>query len=50
MLKGIDAEWDDENIDELLAAADASGDGNLQIEDSLKLFVKLFVCLCLRSL
>lgn len=25
--------WDDEDIDEILATADASGDGELQIED-----------------
>ena len=26
--------WEDEEIDEMLAAADASGDGELQVEDT----------------
>lgn len=37
MLKELkSSEWDDDSIDELLAAADSSGDGQLQVEDSRK--------------
>lgn len=35
MLKALQSttQWDDDSIDHLLAAADASGDGQLQVED-----------------
>ena len=49
--------WDDEDIDEILAAADASGDGELQIEDlpygmflsTCSMQMLLFACGILRA-
>ena len=36
ILKGLDGSWSDEAIDDLLCQADASGDGELQIDEFLK--------------
>ena len=34
VLKALEgSQWDDASVDELLAAADESGDGELQVED-----------------
>ncbi|CAJ1406930.1 unnamed protein product [Effrenium voratum] len=36
ILRGLDSSWTDDSIDDLLAQADASGDGQLQIDEFLK--------------